>query len=78
MVTQLSRYLDERSVVLNPTESFFFMKLGGINLLLRCDYDLKQLPVKVSAFHHQVLLDWKLIYKHNSVPITLHYGIAGM
>lgn len=45
-----------------------FLKLGGINLLLRCDYDLKKLPVKLSVFHQQVLLYWKLIYKHNFSP----------
>jgi len=37
--------------------SQIFMKLGGVNVLLRCDYDLKILPVKLSVFHQQVLLD---------------------
>ena len=45
-----------------------FMKLGGINLLLRSDYDLSKLPIKLSAYHRQVLQYWKLIYKHNYSP----------
>lgn len=32
---------------------------------LRCYYDLKKLPVKLSAVYQQVLLYWKMIYKHN-------------
>ncbi len=32
-----------------------FGKLGGIDFLLCCDYDLQKLPVKLSDFHQQVL-----------------------
>ena len=49
-----------------PSE--IFTKLGGINFLLRRDYDLTKLPVKLSSFHQQVLLYWKMIYKHNFSP----------
>lgn len=45
-----------------------FMSLGGINFLLRCDFDLKKIPIKLSAFHQQVLLYWKMIFKHNFSP----------
>ncbi len=48
---------------LGNTESFWyvvpsalFCKLGGICFLLKCDIDLPKLPLKLSAFHHQVLL----------------------
>ncbi len=37
------------------------------------DYKIEKLPVKLSAFHMQVLLGWKLIYKHNFSPH--HYYI---
>uniref|UniRef100_A0A669EBX3 Reverse transcriptase domain-containing protein n=1 Tax=Oreochromis niloticus TaxID=8128 RepID=A0A669EBX3_ORENI len=48
--------------------SKIFSDLGGINLLLRCDFDIRKLPIKLSSFHQQVLLYWKLIYKHNYSP----------
>ncbi len=32
-----------------------FRNLGGIDFLLRCDFDISKLPVKLSAFHQQVL-----------------------
>lgn len=38
-----------------------FKSVGGIEILLRCD--LQKLPLKLSEFHKQVLLYWKLIYK---------------
>lgn len=60
---------------LSNTESFWytvpcalFNKLGGIRFLLRCDFDLSKLPVKLSAFHQQVLLSWKLAHTHNFTP----------
>lgn len=45
-----------------------FSELGGISFLLRCDFDIKKLPIKLSSFHQQCLLYWKLIYKHNYSP----------
>lgn len=48
--------------------SAIFKKLGGINFLLRCDFECNSLPVKLSDFHQQVLLYWKLLFKHNFTP----------
>ena len=45
-----------------------FQKMGGIDFLLRCDFECRSLPLKLSAFHQQVLLYWKLIYSHNFTP----------
>uniref|UniRef100_A0A1A7XB67 Reverse transcriptase domain-containing protein n=2 Tax=Iconisemion striatum TaxID=60296 RepID=A0A1A7XB67_9TELE len=45
-----------------------FSNIGGIQLLLKCDYELSKLPIKLSKFHEQVLQYWKLIYKHNFTP----------
>lgn len=42
--------------------------MGGIDFLLRCDFECSSLPIKLSAFHQQVLLYWKLIYNHNFTP----------
>jgi len=38
-----------------------FRKLGGIDFLLRCDYTVSRLPIKLSSFHQQILLYWKLL-----------------
>ncbi len=43
-------------------------KVGGIRFLLKCDFDLPKLPAKLSAFHQQVLLCWKLAHTHNFTP----------
>ena len=51
-----------------------FKKLGGIDFLLKCDFNIHELPVKLSLFHQQVLLYWKLLYNHNSLRTTHQYG----
>ena len=43
----------------------FFKKWEALNLC--CDYDIYELPVKLSHYHQQVLLYWN-IYKHNFTP----------
>uniref|UniRef100_A0A3B1J8J0 Reverse transcriptase domain-containing protein n=1 Tax=Astyanax mexicanus TaxID=7994 RepID=A0A3B1J8J0_ASTMX len=59
----------------NDSQSFWciipnvvFQNVGGIDFLLRCDFDYNKLPIKLSDFHQQVLLYWKLLYKHNFTP----------
>ncbi len=52
----------------NFIPNFIFDQLGGLSFLLMCDYKIEKLPVKLSAFHAQALLAWKLIYKHNFSP----------
>lgn len=47
-----------------------FEKLGGIEFLLKCDFEISKLPIKLSNFHKQVLQYWKMIYKHNFSPHT--------
>ncbi len=36
-----------------------FKKLG-VEFLLSCDFTVQRLPVKISQFHQQVLLYWKI------------------
>lgn len=48
--------------------SALFQEFGGIQYLLNCDFDLSKLPVKLSTFHQQVLLFWKLAHTHNFTP----------
>ena len=49
-----------------PTQ--LFSRVGGLPFLLLCDFTISKLPIKLSDFHQQVLLYWKLIYKHNFTP----------
>ncbi len=50
------------SFVLNKNSFWFtitdaiFKNMGGIDFVLRCDYDVYKLPVILSEFHEQVLL----------------------
>lgn len=48
--------------------SALFQEYGGIKFFLKCDFDLSKLPVKLSTFHQQVLLFWKLAHTHNFTP----------
>lgn len=36
--------------------------------MLKCDFNIQKLPVKLSLFHQQVLLYWNLLYNHNFTP----------
>lgn len=45
-----------------------FMKFGGLQFLWKCNYSLAKLPIKLSKFHEQALLAWKLCYVHNFSP----------
>jgi len=40
---------------------------GGI-FTRSCNYSISKLPVKMSEFHKQALLAWKLCYSHNFSP----------
>lgn len=48
--------------------SSIFGKVGGLEFLIRCDFNISKLPLKLSAFHQQVLLCWKLAFSHNFSP----------
>lgn len=43
-------------------------KVGGLEFLLKCDYDICKLPVKLSNYHKQVLHYWKMVFTHNFTP----------
>jgi len=45
-----------------------FKELGGLPFLLRCNYIPGKLPIKLSTFHQQVLLAWKIGFHHNFSP----------
>lgn len=45
-----------------------FARVGGLNFLLNCDYDISKLPLKLSKFHQQALSAAKLCFNHNFSP----------
>lgn len=45
-----------------------FKKIGGLDFVLKCDFETTKLPVKLSEFHKQVLYYWKMIFSHNFTP----------
>lgn len=45
-----------------------FKKVGGLEFLLKCDFEITKLPIKLSEFHRQVLHCWKMIFSHNFAP----------
>ncbi len=59
----------------NEDESFWFslpsrifLDFGGIEFLLKCDFEVSKLPSKLSKFDQQVLHYWKLIFEQNFSP----------
>jgi len=57
----------------NPTSiwnfiSQVFLHLGGLELILLCNYNIHKIPLKLSNFHQQMLLPRVLIYKHRFSP----------
>ncbi len=64
----LQAFLRNKHSVWFSISSKMFDSLGGIDLLLRCDFEPLKLNCKLSSFHSQVLLYWKLLYKHNFSP----------
>ncbi len=63
-----------RQFIRNPTSiwnfipNYIFSKIGGLNFLLLCSYNIEKLPTKLANFHKQILLSWSLVYKHNFTP----------
>ncbi len=45
-----------------------FKKVGGLDFLLKCDFEVSKLPIKLSKFHKQILYYWKMIFTQNVSP----------
>lgn len=45
-----------------------FKRFGGLNFLLKCDFEISKIPFKLSEFHKQVLHHWKMVFTHNFTP----------
>ncbi|KAI7791725.1 hypothetical protein IRJ41_005592 [Triplophysa rosa] len=52
----------------NTFPSFLFKSLGGLQFLIRCNYSIDKIPVKLARFHQQALMAWMLAYKHKFSP----------
>lgn len=67
-INWIKRYLKNVNSLWNTIPNYLFQKVGGLNFLLKCPFSIGKLPFKLAKFHHQVLLCWQLLYKHNYSP----------
>lgn len=67
-VNWLIKFMKEKDSIWYTIPKHVFDMMGGIDLLLRCDFKIDKLPVKLANFHKQALLAWMLVYKHNFSP----------
>lgn len=64
----LRSFLNNTNSIWFTISSSVFGKVGGLNFLIKCDFELSKLPLKLSLFHQQVLLCCKLAFSHNFSP----------
>lgn len=67
-INWLKNFLKNPHSLWNIIPNYIFSKVGGLNFLLLCNYNVLKIPIKLSNFHKQMLLAWSLIYKHNFSP----------
>lgn len=67
-VKWLKKYLEKPTSIWNFIPHNIFLQIGGLKFLMSCNYDVTKLPVKLSKFHQQALLAWRLCYVHNFSP----------
>lgn len=67
-VKWVKNYIQYKDKIWNVIPNLIFEKMGGIEFLLKCNFDVNKIPVKLSNFHKQVLLSWINVYKHNFSP----------
>lgn len=64
----IKNYIQNKNKLWFYIPNLIFDKLGGIEFLLNCNFDVQKIPYKLSSFHKQILLSWLIIYKHNFSP----------
>ena len=63
-----------KAFLMQPNSMWFhipnsiFKHLGGIEFLLKCDFEINKIPIKLSNFHRQILQFWKMLFNHNFSP----------
>lgn len=67
-VKWLKKYLENPTSLWNFISHNIFSQIGGLKLLMSCTYNVSKLPIKLSKFHQQALLAWRLCYVHNFSP----------
>ena len=61
-------FLKNPNSIWNFISAHVFNSVGGLDFLLRCNYNICKLPIKLSNFHSQLLLSWSMLYSHNFSP----------
>ena len=69
-INWLCRLVRENANMWNAIPNFLFNKLGGILFLLKCNFKMDKIPIKLSNFQKQALLSWGLIYKRGFSPTS--------
>ncbi len=64
----ITQYLKKKDNMWNTFPNFLFKSVGGLEFLLKCNYCIDKIPVKLARFHKQALMAWTLAYKHNFSP----------
>uniref|UniRef100_A0A669DIK2 Reverse transcriptase domain-containing protein n=1 Tax=Oreochromis niloticus TaxID=8128 RepID=A0A669DIK2_ORENI len=67
-INWIKQFFRSPTSIWNFIPNYIFSKIGGLNFLLLCNYNINKIPLKLSNFHKQMLLSWSLIYKHNFSP----------
>lgn len=65
-ISWIKEFIKNRNKLWYLIPNLIFQKVGGIEFLLQCNYNVDKLPIKLSNFHKQALTCWLLAYKHNS------------
>ncbi len=64
----IKAYLAQPDSIWFHVPKCLFQKVGGLEFLLRCDFEISKLPIKLSDFHKQILPFWKMVFTHNFTP----------
>uniref|UniRef100_A0A3B3BAV7 Reverse transcriptase domain-containing protein n=1 Tax=Oryzias melastigma TaxID=30732 RepID=A0A3B3BAV7_ORYME len=64
----IRHFLKNSNSLWNFIPNYIFSQVGGLDFLLLCTYKPDKVPLKLSAYHKQMLLAWSMIYKHNFSP----------
>ncbi len=59
-INWLKQFIKNPSSILNFISNFIFSKIGGLCFLLLCNYKIEKIPLKLSNFHKQMLVEIKV------------------
>ncbi len=64
----IKTFLNNPTSCWNFIPNHIFNSVGGLNFLLRCNFDISKMPLSLSNFHKQALISWSLIHDYNFSP----------